>query len=455
MKEVITAVNHPILNQYLKDNHLEFNVEYYDFQHQEKLFESLKRSIPDVLILNESLPGSLDKYALIEKIRQIDTSFRIIMIVSKKDKEFDSFLSAKGIFDILLNDQAEIIDLVDAIKRENKVKCNTKKEISKEARKEIKTLKKLLNEKPKIIEKQIIMESPPKIQRQQIIVAAGAGSVGKSDFTTQLSVTLARKSQAKILVIDLNTEFPSLDQFFDIPKEPPSVDYFIGNDKTSCLNYMIDNIDKGRLDSSIFDELVIKHKSLDNLHILTGNYSLYLCQNVLNSNYYKVILDKAKSMYDFIFIDTSSNIFLDATQFAATNASNIFFLVEGTYTNLRKSVQVLDLYVKTWDIPKDRIHIVVNKFSDHSLDKSVIKEILADYEYCKEIKYNSHHDLFLNKNIPLSLNASDKDLEPYLKILKGFNFIEKENLFKRLFSSNMCKKEEIEIKYYENNSTMR
>ena len=455
MKEIITAVNHPIINQYLKDNHLEFNVEYCDFQHQEKLLESLKRHIPDVLILSENLPGSLDKYKLLEKIRQIDTNFKIIMIISKKDKEFNAFLSAKGIIDILVNDQAEIIDLVDAIKRENKVNYPTKKEFPKEARKEIKTLKKLLNEKPKIIEKQITFEAPAKVQRQEIIVVAGTGSVGKSDLTTQLSVTLARKSQAKILVIDLNTEFPSLDQFFGVPKEPPSVDYFIGNDKTSCLNYMIDNIDKGRLDSNIFDELVIKHKSLDNLHILTGNYSLYLCQNVLNSNYYKVILDKAKVLYDFIFIDTSSNIFLDATHFAATNASKIFFLVEGNYTNLRKSVQVLDLYVKTWDIPKDRIHIVVNKFSDYSLDKGVIKEILADYEYCKEIKYDSQHDLFLNKNIPLSLKASDKDLEPYLKILEGFNFVEKKNLFEKLFKNKACKKEETEIKYYESKSRMR
>ena len=434
MKKALTAINHPVINEYFRKNCPGFLIEYDDIQYQEGLLEILRKDLPDVLVLNEQLPGRFERKVLIEKIRDIDKYFKILIIVAKEDREFSNFLYAKGVFDVFVNDQAEITDLIEAINRQDRVIVKVKKEIPKEVHEELQTLKKMLSEKPKVIERKIIVEPPPKVQRQEIIAVAGAGAVGKSDLLVQLSVALAQKSKAKILNIDLNTEFPALDQFFGIPKEPPAIDYIIGNEKNSCLNYMVDNIDKGRFDSNIFDELVVKHKKIDNLHILTGNYSLYVCQHVLNNGYYKVILDKAKTLYDFIFIDTSGSIFLDSTQFAVTNAIKIFFVVEGTYANLRKSLSILNLYTNTWDVKKDKIEVVVNKYHDHSLDKEVIEEILAGYKVCQYIRYDSRHDYYLNLNIPMMLRPSKRDEEQYLKILENFNFVRKRTLVEKLFN---------------------
>ncbi len=448
----MTAINHPVINEFLKNNCPNYEVVCEDIQCQEGLLEILKKGIPDVLVLNEQLSGPFDKKKLIDKIRQIDKYFRIIIIVSKQDEEFNNYLTAKGVFDVLVNEQAEMADLIDAIDREAKVVVKVKKEIPKEVREELQTLKTLLSQKPKVIEKKIILEAPPKIQRQEVIAITGAGSVGKSSMVTQLAVTLAKKSKARILVVDLNTEFPSLDQYFGIPKEPQTVDYLIGSDKNTCLNYMVDNIDKGRFDNNVFDELVIKYKHLDNLHILTGNYSFYICQNVLNPDYYRTILEKAKALYDFIFIDTSSNLFLDSTQFAVTHATKIFFLVEGTYASLRKSLSMLDLFTSTWDVRKEAIKIIVSKHNEHSLDREVIKEVMGSYNICQFIRQDTRHDFYLNKNIPMVLKSLKKDQAQYLKILEDFNYIKRRSIFEKLFKTKLQKIEEKEIKQFENSN---
>jgi len=439
LKKVVTAVNHSVLNEYFRKNCPDFLVEKDDIGSQEELLELIKTDVPDVLVLNDELPGKFDRRILVEKIRRIDKFFKIVIIVSSLDQGYKYFLNGKGIFDILVNDNAQISDLVEVVENEGRVVVKVEKEIPKEIKEEIQTLKKLLSEKPKIIEKHVIIEKTPKTQRQEIIALAGPGGAGKSNLLVQIAALLAKMSQARILCIDLNTEFPSLDCFFGISRQPEGIDYFIDNGKDSSLNYIVDSIDKERFDSNVFEELVIKHKGLPNLDILTGNYSLYDCQNTLNSGYYKIILDKAKELYDFIFIDTSSNIFLDSTQFAVTNATRVLFVTEANIVSIKKANSMLNLFVNIWDVSKKKIQIVINKVDKYSLEREIVKELLVQFEICRFIDYNAKHNYCLNSGVPFVTKAIEKEIDSYRKIIEDFNFIEKRRFLDRLFAKNFKK----------------
>jgi len=449
LKKVVTAVNNNILNEYFKKNCPDFLMEKDDISSQDDMLNLIKDDIPDVLVLNDELPGKYDKRTLIEKIRKIDKYFKIVIIVSFLDQTYRNFLNGKGIFDILVNDNAQISDLVEVIENEGRVIVKVEKEIPKEVKEEIQTLKKLLSEKPKVIEKHVIIEKVPKTQKQEVIAVVGSGGTGKTDFLVQIAALLAKMSQTKILCIDLNTEFPTLNCFFGISRQPEGIDYFIGNGKDSSLNYMVDSIDKDRFNSDEFEELVIKHKGFSNLDILTGNNSLYDCQNTLNVNYYKLILDKAKEIYDFIFIDTSSNIFLDSTQFAVANATGVFFVTEPNIASMQKTASMLDLLLNVWDVNKKKIQLVINKMGKHSLDKEIVKELLSEYNVCSFIEYNQKHDYCLNKGVPFVINAGEKETEPYRKIVEDFNFVEKKGFFDKLFTNNFKKVEERIIEHRE------
>ena len=444
-KKIITAIGHPGINGSLREMP-DFEVEYEDILYQEGLLEILKASLPDVLLLSELLPGGYDKKGIIEKIREIDGYFKVIIILEREDVEFRNFLISKGIFDIFVDNQAEMDDLVECINQDPKVIVRIKQEIPKETREEMENLKRLLLEKPAVIREEVVI---PQIQRQEVIAVCGPGSAGKSCFVTQLAVLLTQRSKAKILVMDFDTVHPSLDQYLGVPKSPPNVDYSIGGGRCSGLNYMIDAIDKNKLESSVFDELVARPRGMETLHVLTGNDSLYVCQDVLNSDYYRVILEKAKELYDIILIDTSSNIFVDSTQFAAVNASRIFLLAEGTYLSLKRTMLLLEMYVKEWNVRKEKIRVVINKYNSYSLDKAVVGELLGDYSICGYIRQDSRYDLYLNKNVPMMKKALRRDREPFLRILEEFSLVPRRRWFERILKPADERLEEMRIRHTE------
>lgn len=449
MKKVLTAVNHPALNEFFRKNCPELLIEKDDICSQEDLLKLIKTDIPDVLVLNDELPGKYDNKILIEKIRKIDKYFKIVIIVSFLDQTYRKFLYSNGIFDILVNDNAQIADLVEVVENEGRVVVKIEKEIPKQVKDEIQTLKKLLNEKPKVIEKHLIIEKKPRIQKQEIITVAGPGGAGKSDLLVQIAALLAKMSQAKILCVDLNTEFPSLDCFFGISRQPEEIEYFIGSGRDASLNYMVDSIDKNRFDRNTFEELVIKHKGFGNLDILTGNYSLYDCQNTLNEHYYKAILNKAKELYDFIFLDTSENVFLDSTRFAVTNATRVFFTAEPTVASIRKAAGMLDLFINSWDVSEEKINIVINKQSKYSLDKETVRQLFINFRIHSFIEYNPKHYYCLNTGQPFVIRMQEKEIQQYKMLLEQFNFIEKRSFLNKLFDNRLNKKEERIIEYRE------
>ncbi|MGE5472718.1 MAG: AAA family ATPase [Ignavibacteriales bacterium] len=449
MKRVVTAVNHNVLNEYFRKNHPDFLIERNDISSQEELLNVIKEDIPDVLVLSDELPGKYDKRMLVEKIRKIDKFFKIVIIVGSIDQDYRNFLNGKGIFDILVNEDAQISDLIEVVENQGRVIVKVEKEIPNEIKKEIQTLKKLLSEKPKVIEKHILFEKPAVTQRQEIIVVAGAGGTGKTTLLVQFAALLAKISQTKILCIDLNTEFPNLECFFGVSRQPEGMDYFIGSGKDSSLNYMIDSIDKDRFDSNSFEGMIVKYNNLPNLDILTGNKSLFDCQNTLNAGYYKSILQKAKELYDFIFIDTSSNIFLDSTQFAAENATKIYFVIEPNIACIKKSTSILDIFLNIWGINKKKIQIVINKKGKHSLEKEIIKELMTGFNICKYVDYNDKHEYCLNHGVPFVIKATEKEKEIYRKIVEELNFVGKRSIFDRLFSKRLKKVEERLIEHKE------
>lgn len=452
MKRIFTAIGHPIINDFLRKNCPDLIVERDDIESQEELFKILHETVPDVLILREDLSGKDNRKALIEKIRKTNNFLKVIIIVSEIEDSFRDFLYSKGIHDILINHQTGMAELIDAIDSQTKLIVKTQKVIPKEMGQEIQTLKKLLNEKPKVIEKHIYIENPTRTQKQEIIAFSGTSGSGKSSLLVQLATLLSQKAEANIICLDLNTEFPALDQFFGVPRQPETVTHFIGKDKNSSLNYMIDSIDKGTFDNMIFEELSLTPKKLENVKVVTGNYSLYDCQHTLNTEYYSKILDKAKELFDFMFVDTSSNLFVDSTRFVLKNATTIMFTTEATYLGLRKTRTMLDLFVASWDVSPSKIKIVINRIDENSLDNEAIKEILKEFEVVGFINYNTKHQLCLNKNTPMVLHASKREKNQYLRLLEGINFVEKRSLSEKLFG---VKEKKVGQKIIEHNSIER
>ena len=116
------------------------------------------------------------------------------------------------------------------------------------------------------------------LQKQEVITISGINGAGKSTIAANLAKCLARKSDAKILLIDLDTLNGNIDELLGINKVPENVEILIDEDKKCGLNYIADLISKNRFDTNVLEELVIKTGKFD---VITGNTSVHSCQNML------------------------------------------------------------------------------------------------------------------------------------------------------------------------------
>ena len=321
MKKIITAMGSEVLNNELK-KYAKYDVLLEDLFCQELVMDNLNKFEIDVLIISGLLQGQWNLEEFIEKIRNKNAFVRIIIVTDEIDNTTKKILEAQNVFDIFIDSTVEIENIIDAIDREEAVK--KKYEMISENNIEYKIDESLNREsisKEKNNNENIYIEKT--IQKQEIIAISGISGAGKSTIAANLCRILSQKSDAKILLMDLDTLNGNIDEILKIDKVPKNIEVIIDDDKKSGINYASELIIKNRFDSNVFDEIVV---NADGFDVLTGNISLHYCQNVLKEEYYDKILQAAKEKYDFIIIDTSSNIFLDSTKWALHMANRILFI---------------------------------------------------------------------------------------------------------------------------------
>ena len=395
-KKIVTAIGSDSISSYLTENKYEVIT---DIPYQEGVLEFIKREFADILILSDELPGEYDKYIFIDKIREIDKKIKIIVILSKMEENYKSFLYSRGVFNIFIDGKSSIDDLLIAI--DNTIKNAQKSDLRQENKIKVK-------HQAKVYKNDFMDNLVPKFQRQQIITFVGVGSPGKTTIATQFARILAKKTKAKILLIDLDIVNASVNRFMGERREPNNPEYILPKNKNSSLNYMIDAIDKRKFNANTFDKYVIKSKQFPNLDILTGNKSLYVCKNILGFEYYLRILENAKSIYDYIIIDTSSNIFLDSMQFSLLNSSKAFIIAEGNYVSLERTSRLLMELFPVWGVMDKKIHVIINKYGKKSLSKTIINEILKGYQVAGYISFSDKYEDVINSsniNLPKELES--------------------------------------------------
>ena len=409
MKKVLTAMGNATLNNELK-RYSEYELNENDLFYQDAVLDKLAEEKYDVLVVSALLQGQFEFPDFIDKIKAIDKLVRMIIVTDEISSDLRRKINEEKIVDVFLDSEVEIKDIIDAINREEPIrkKCAAVKE---EGTKYIATD----NVELKSNDINELIHFKGITQKQEIIVLSGISGAGKSTLACNLSKVLASKTSARVLLIDLDTLNGNLDEILEINRVPQNIKIAMDDNKRCGLNYAVELISKNRFDANVFEELVI---NIGNVDVLTGNTSLHYCQNVLNENHYNTILECAKEKYDFVIIDTSSNIFLDSTKWALKRASRILFTIENNYISVKKATQFLNVMVDVWGVWKEKIEIVVNKESSKGIECEVIKKILGDYEIVGKIKYGE-------ENIELS----------YSKILQTINYIPKVGILDRLFAN--------------------
>lgn len=433
MKKIITAMGNSVLNNELT-KYADYDVICDDLVCQEEVIQNIKGQQLDTLIISGLLQGQWNLEEFVEKIKKINSRTRIVVVTDEIDKSLRKILEENGVLDVFIDSTVEISDIIDAINREDPIKKKYEMACEPEENYEVqevknaieKLSKKQKNTKtaktPKVAREMQTLIVEKAVQKQEVITFSGTSGSGKSTIAINFARILSQKSGSKILVIDLDTLNGNLDEIAGINKISENIELAIDEDKKSGINYASELIMKNRFDANVLNELVIDANGID---VLTGNTSLHYCQNVLSEECYEKILTSAKEKYDFIILDTSSNIFLDSTRWALQSANRVLFVTEGNFISMKKAKQFLDVVINIWGILKDKFEIIINKKQNNNLEVDVVSQILNDMKVVGEIKLNEESNTISYENILANINYIPKKslMEKFEEMKKNFFII--------------------------------
>lgn len=406
MKKIITAIGNEILNKKLKKEN-DFEVIIEDIQYKEGIIEYLeKENNIDILIISELLPGNIELKELIKKIKNINSNIEIIIFLENKNTELENYLYAKGVYNIFYNNQIEIEEIIKIINNKN-IEINN----------ELKEIKQMLLEKQnnKVNNKKIILNKLINIfnkkqkydlKEEKIISVTGTNGVGKSIFTINLANSLSN-SKNKILIIDFDILNNSLHTILGIKKYSQKIRNKIKN------NNLLKEIK--------IEELIIKINS--KIDLVSGINLLFDSKYKISSEKVKNILSKLKEKYEIIIIDTSSECFFDYTKEIIKNSNLNIFILEANLLEIKKAKNLLNIYINNWEIPKESINILFNKYNENSIDISILKKIFSEFNILGKLSFNPQYNLIINKNNINKLNTILKN--EHLKINRNLLKINK------------------------------
>ena len=381
MKTVITAIANPIINNELKK---EKNIEVIgnDIQYKDGVIEILEKNIEvNYIILSDILIGEELLINLIRKINEINKNIKIIIILTNENKkEYDNLISI-GVKKIFYNNKVEIKEILDIINEENDTdklieeinslkkiilenkninniqnkeiikeenKKNNNKEKSTEKINNKKINKLLILNKFKILNKiknkfykyipNNILKKYNKSENCEVISVLGAAGVGKSIFTVNLANSYIY-SKKKILIIDFDVLNNSLHTILGLKKYSKIIREKLKNN--NLINNKIN-----------IKELTIK--ITNKIDLISGINLLFDSKYKISSEKIYNIINELKANYEIIIIDNSAECFFDYTKNIIENSNINIFITEANLSEIKKSKNLLNIYINKWNINKNK-----------------------------------------------------------------------------------------------------
>lgn len=348
--KVITAIGIPEINKRIKNENV-YEIIGRDIQYQEGIIEVLEeREDIEGLIISNILPEEIEFKELICKILEIASNIEIIVFLKEKNEEIELFLNSKKIYKIYFLNNYEQFFI--SAKKTNMSKEDISKSIEEFKRMILKNPIKEFKEEKSIIEK-------ASLSRGKIISITGVFGAGKSIISIIIAKYLSKNK--KVLLIDS--------------------DYF-----NSSINTI--------LGISKFNNENIISKYDENLSIA------YLGEIHFN-NYENInqLFLKIKEEFDFIIIDTSSNLEMDKNRYILSNSSKIIALIEPNLSEVKKTNIFLEKVIKDFEIDIFKLNIIFNKVNKYKISMKILREIYSEINILGEINYNEKYNLIINKNI--------------------------------------------------------
>ena len=231
-----------------------------------------------------------------------------------------------------------------------------------------------------------------KTKEGEIITILGPSGIGKSIFSIIFSNNFENK---KTLIFNLDFFNNSLIKLLEINKKIQK-----NNKKTEKnINFYQNNLK--------IEDFILKSKY--NIDYISGSEIIFNSKKTITPQKIKNVINNLKNKYDLILVDSSSECLLDYLKEILKISNYSIFISGSNLLEIRKSQKLLEIYTKEWEISKNKIKIIFNKWTKQSIDDEVLKELFRNYEILGKIKLSDFYDLAINKN-NIKIKEIQKDI---------------------------------------------
>lgn len=389
IRKIITAIGTNELNLRIreKNDYKFYEVIGNDIPYQEGVLDILKGNFEiNTLILSESLPGEFDDKKFIKEIKRINPCLEIMYFLKDENNSLRNFLLENDVKKIFIDGENTIDEICNSIKNDkNENNLNL----------EIEFLKKFIEEKnvslntDEFVHKLKIEKTAKEkiLKTPKVIGITGYFGCGKTLFTAMLAKS-AGKMNLKTIIVDFDILNNSINNLFNISKYNRNINF-----------------------SSILEQHIVKINN--NINIFTGIDELFNEKNKINFEKIKELLEKLKEKYDLILFDTSSETNLKYVKTLLVNIEKIIFLVEPNLIEIKKSKELLEVYINDWEIPQYKFNLVLNKVNINSIDDEIISNLFDKIKIIGKINLSKKYTVLAN-----NANSNIIDIKEYKNILR-------------------------------------
>ena len=390
MKNIITAINNPELNNEIKKEK-NLKIINKDIIYKEGIIEILeeKKEI-NLIIINYDLPGKIEIEDLVNKIKKINEKIELIFILEKEDIEKEQKLKKLNIKNIYYNNEINKEKLIQIIKKENKNK-------EEELQKEIRELKKIIEEnkkenksrkiKNKIekkvenkIEKNLLKKRTKKTEKKynkiKNAIIINENEKKEGSFIIKKLATKAIKKNKKILIININLENKIIQDIFNKKNIEKIIDKkikYIENSKQKNINKKIEN--------ALFVKINENIKLITGLKYYKNKNEEYYINKIIN-----IIQKNSKKYYLIIiyFLNKKENVELKK-ELNKKIEKNIF-IISNNYIEIKELKKELRKYNF---LENKNTYIFLKKENNNknnTINSSIIKNIFKKEKITTKLK---------------------------------------------------------------------
>ena len=322
--KIVTALGNPEWKNKLEKSGL--NIINQDIQYKEGILEYLENNKEiNYLIILDELNGNISLENLIYKIQEINKKIKIIIFITKENKNLIKFLKIKKIKYLFFNNENKFKKINYLINKKRKIKNKIK--INKINYKKINKIK----------------------NKSKIYLFFGLPGIGKTTIISNLFKLI--NLNKKILLINLNYD-NSLKIIFNIK-----------NNKNNIIK-----INKNKY-------LFLNNKKIN-------IYKINLIKNIQEK---LKIINNLKNNYDFIFIDMGSEYLKINSKILEKvfklSTENILIMRNGKL-DVEKNKKLIN------KLNINKIKILINEEFKYGIDREIIKNIFNKYNFIGNVNIN-------------------------------------------------------------------